>query len=385
MASIVNRPNGHKWIQFRKDGKRYTVRLGKASKFAADNMKHHIEQIQQAGEAAEEVPTKTAAYLRELAPTWHDRLCRTGLLDGHSAPLSRLLDEAARYYSTKSPNTQHNMKQVSRRLVDFFGSDRRLESIISEECEEFRRHLEHVLNLAPCTTDESCRKAKVLFNRAIRAGWLEKNPFDTLKHWRLTNRDNLFFVDRQTFFKAIENRTPTTRAVLALGRLGGLRLPSEAHALRWRDVDFKKGRLSVYSPKFRHLGDRKAWRVCPLFEDLRPFLEALPRDGDQVINGLKADRAALFTRAKKAVLANGLEPWPRLLHNLRASRATELVEEGYPKHVINSWLGHCETISEAHYMMTLTSHFDRATGLNEGRSNSRSVAPVPTLQPTAAC
>lgn len=379
MASIIRRPNGNRWIQFKHDKKHHTVRLGKASQYAAEQMKHHVERIQEAAREAEAIPAKTTAYLRDLSPTWHDRLSRTGVLDGHSATLKKLLNNADRYYASKAPGTLKNMRQVFDRLVEFFGLDRRLESISALECEEFRRVLEYERNLAPCTTDETCRKAKVLFNRAIRAGWLDKNPFESLKNWRLTNRDRLHFVDLETFYRVVKDRSPTTRAVLALGRLGGLRCPSEANSLRWKDVDFEAGRMAIYSPKFKHLGDRKAWRVCPIFADLEPFLRDLPRSGPMVINGIK-DRAALFSRTKRAVVAAGVEPWPRLLHNLRASRATELVDEGYPKHVVNSWLGHCESISEAHYMMTLETHFDQAR-----RSTKRSVAPAPALQTEVIC
>ena len=380
MASLITRPNKTLQVQFYNDGKHFTVRLGKTSKFAGEKMKHHIEQIIDAKKTGEPVPHKTNSYLRDLTPDWVDKLSRTGLLDSHSSTIKKLVENGRRYYETKSPNTQHNMFTVMNRLVEFFGEDRRLETILSEECEDFRRHLEFELNLAACTTDETCRKSKVLFNRAIRAGWIDKNPFDTLKNWRLTNRDNLFFVDRHTFFRAIEGRSPTTRAVLALGRLGGLRLPSEAIALKWKDVDLKNGRMAIFSPKFKHLGDRKAWRICPIFEDLVPFLEDLPRESEYVINGIK-DRVSLFSRTKRAVEGNGLKCWPRLLHNLRASRATELVEEGYPKHVVNSWVGHCESISEAHYMMTLESHFDRATG----RSGKRRDQIDRTRQDLAVC
>ena len=54
--------------------------------------------------------------------------------------------------------------------------------------------------------------------------------------------------------------------------------------------------------------------------------------------------ANLRTTFGKILRRAGLEPWPRLFHNLRASRETELVEK-YPVQVVTSWLGNtpCDT------------------------------------------
>ena len=56
----------------------------------------------------------------------------------------------------------------------------------------------------------------------------------------------------------------------------------------------------------------------------------------------------LSTTFKKIVRRAGLESWPKLFHNLRASRATELVRM-FPSHVVAAWLGHTETIADKHY------------------------------------
>ena len=56
----------------------------------------------------------------------------------------------------------------------------------------------------------------------------------------------------------------------------------------------------------------------------------------------------------------GLEPWPRLFHNLRSSRETELLEE-FPVHVVALWMGHDANGSLKHYAQTTDEHFERAT------------------------
>ena len=69
--------------------------------------------------------------------------------------------------------------------------------------------------------------------------------------------------------------------------------------------------------------------------------------------------ANLRTTFGKIVRRAGLQPRPRLFHNLRASRETELVEI-YPVQVVTSWLGNTPSVAMRHYLMTTDEHFDAA-------------------------
>src|SRR5436190_2021364 len=71
----------------------------------------------------------------------------------------------------------------------------------------------------------------------------------------------------------------------------------------------------------------------------------------------------------------GLERWPRLFHNLRASRQTELSED-FPSHVVCAWLGNSEDIAREHYLKVTDAHFEKASGalqkaLQSGASQRR--------------
>ncbi len=67
----------------------------------------------------------------------------------------------------------------------------------------------------------------------------------------------------------------------------------------------------------------------------------------------------LRTTFRKIVRRSGRDPWPRLCHNLRATRETELVE-AYPVQVVTSRLGNTPNIAMRHHLMTTGEHFDRA-------------------------
>jgi len=71
----------------------------------------------------------------------------------------------------------------------------------------------------------------------------------------------------------------------------------------------------------------------------------------------------------------GLQPWPRLFHNLRSSRETELVET-YPVQVVTAWLGNTPAVAMKHYLMTTDEHFNRAVqgGAECGAPTAQNVA-----------
>ena len=83
-------------------------------------------------------------------------------------------------------------------------------------------------------------------------------------------------------------------------------------------------------------------------------------------------------RPQRIIAQAGLKLWPKLYVNLRASRATELVEH-YPGHVAADWLGHTEAIADEHYRQTTTEHYTRAAAEPTG-STERTMRVTPAGQ-----
>lgn len=117
----------------------------------------------------------------------------------------------------------------------------------------------------------------------------------------------------------------------------------------------------------------RASGVIPLFQEIRTELDTLfdlaPEGAEFVFDKLRRDAAKsetgwkainLRTQFTKIIKNAGRTPWPKLWHNLRASRQTELTEE-FPTHVVTAWLGNSERIAERHHLQVLDSHFQRAT------------------------
>ena len=120
--------------------------------------------------------------------------------------------------------------------------------------------------------------------------------------------------------------------------------------------------MRVPSPKTAHLPG-KAERFIPLFPELAPHLEAAfdaAREGaEYVVGKYRGGATNLRTQFEKIIRRAGLTPWPRLFHNLRSSRQTELTDR-FPAHVVASWLGNSEEVARRHYLQTTDAHFAAA-------------------------
>jgi len=55
----------------------------------------------------------------------------------------------------------------------------------------------------------------------------------------------------------------------------------------------------------------------------------------------------------------GLESCPKLFHNLRGSRETELTAQ-FPRHVACQWIGNSQVIAATHYLQVTDNHFAEA-------------------------
>ncbi len=67
-------------------------------------------------------------------------------------------------------------------------------------------------------------------------------------------------------------------------------------------------------------------------------------------------RKQFLTILKRA----GVSPWPKLFHNLRATRETEL-EDRFPSHVVCAWIGNSPQVAKKHYLQVTDAHFEKAT------------------------
>jgi len=246
-------------------------------------------------------------------------------------------------------------------LMEFLEDDMPIAEFTAGHADDFRLFLLDK-GLAEATVRRRCKRVKQFFTAAIKRGYIAKNPFVDVPTGNVANESRRVFIDRDTVEMVIDAcPNDQWRLIFALARYGGLRIPSEIQGLKWSDIDWKKKQFRVYSPKTEHIEGKKH-RDVPLFPELVPyFVECKmqqPADEPLVLPEL-VGRENLGQRAISIIQKAGVERWPRIYQNLRASRETELVE-AFPVHVVTAWLGNTPDVAAKHYLSVLPAHLERA-------------------------
>jgi len=379
MATIRKEPNGRKAVLVVcADQKRRTVRLGKCSMKAAQTAKHHIEQLNAATFLNGSIPNEQSAWLNGLCDKMHDRIARAGLCEPRVAVGVVTLGQWCDRYITSAQIKESTKEQLERardNLVSYFGDDRLIQEITTQQAKEWVAWLAKNGNERAAGKDKSLAlntvrrrtgRAKQLFGAALDEKVIADNPFSSKEIACATgdNRDRMQFVDAATIEKCIEATSGDWRSIIALARYGALRIPSELVKLRWCDVNWSDMSLTIHSPKTEHhkAGGVRAMPIMPdLAQHLRDAWEVAPEGAEFIIadKNKRALRVNLATEFRRIIKRAGVTAWPKLWQNLRASRETELLAQ-FPIKDVACWIGHTPDISIRHYAMQLDEHFRRA-------------------------
>jgi len=377
MANIVTEVSGRRRIQFvAKDGKRRTIRLGVVPMKMAQGVLVKVEQLVASSLTGYPVDDATSRWVADLDGFLADKLVAVGLIPRReSAQLGPFVDAYIESRTDIQPNTSRNFLSARNSLIEYFGPDRCLKSIKPGEGDEWRQSMVND-GLAEATISKRVKHARQFLKHAVRKRIIDRNPFEDVRAGSQRNEARLEFVDRTRIEKVLAATGDVEwRLIIALARYGGLRTPSETLALKWSDIDWKTGRMTVNSSKTAH--QHKHFRVVPLFPELRPFLEATRAEAkpgsEYVITTYRGNSQNLRTRLLRTLRRAKVVPWERLFHNLRASRQTELADV-YPLHVVTSWIGNSPDVASQHYLKTHEEHFQRVLG----------TAPPPLSAPKAA-
>jgi integrase len=385
MASLskIKKKTGTYWrIDFLlgDDPTRKQIRIGKMSEQQATTVKSRIEYLIAAKTNGVAPDPETNRWVSSIGDDLHAKLNKHNLVGARTKVEIKTLGEfVVDYISRRSdtkPSTRTLFGNVRRNLLAFFKADRSLDSISASEADDWRRWLAKPVNgdepgaggqgLALETVRQRCRIAKQFFRDAVRRNLIAESPFGDMKGVSAKgNRDKDYFVTHREA-KAVLSACPDSQwqLIFALSRYGGLRCPSEHLAMRWGDIDWERDRMLVRSCKTEH-HEGKATRTIPIFPELRTYLDAVWDEAEEkmefVITRWRDAESNLRTRLHSIIRAAGLEPWPKAFVALRSTRRTEL-EELFPSHVVNAWLGHGQRVAERHYLQVTDEHFAKATG-----------------------
>lgn len=376
MATITtDKRTGIHRIQFTtKDGKRQTIQVGKIPKTEARDIGKHIDHLIRCSKTTEEPKEQTAKWIAEVRKHWSriaNKLNKLRLI-GNGARVDEVFVEfCERFIRSRKDvksGTTRIWNQTVTQLRAFFGN-RSLKELTKADGSAFLRYMRADkanggAGLGQASAGKYMGFTKQFLNEAVDSEIIPLNPFAKVKTPRTKNKARKRFIDQQTI-AAVSDMAPDAemRLIIALSRYGGLRTPSEPYALRWQDIDWKRQIIHVTSPKTEHHEGHES-RDIPLFPELlKPLLEVqeLAETGNEfvIVERRKTTDANLRRRMMHIVRKAGFKTWPKIFHNLRASRQTEL-EDRFPTHVVCEWLGNSPEVARDHYLQTLDSHFERA-------------------------
>ena len=394
MASVSTDPRGNRRVQFTgPDRRRRTIRLGKVSKRAAEDLAGLVERANAAALIGHGPADADARRIADLPDTAHARLAAVGLVPPRrpaaaAAPGPFL----AAYLADRSdakPNTLRHLGDAAEHLTGFLGAGKPLADVTPGDADEFRRHLAAGGRggRGPNTVARMMGRANQFFRHARREGLIGSNPFEGQPTAVRANPSRAAFVSAADAARVLDACPDAGwRLVFALARWGGLRCPSEFRPLTWESIHWpdpdaadprdRAGWVRILSPKTEH-HPGGAERVIPLFAELLPHLVDLAgrreRGGDAVLPRFQRPPGAKpynpHTYMKRIVRKAGVEPWPKLFQNFRSTRQMELAAE-HPAHVVCGWMGNSRDVAAEHYLHTTAADFARAVGGEDGEGGA---------------
>ena len=218
MASVSrNRQTGERTLQFRLDGKRKSIWLGKMSKRDRATWKHHVEELVAARMQNNRAPyEETSGWVAGLDVRLHRKLANVDLVESREpetkagqTTLGEFLDRYIAERDDVKPSTATVYGHTRRCLIGYFGADKLLADITSGDADDWRRSLLRAKKtggqgLAENTARRRCGIAKQFLANAVDREVIVRNPFGKMKKLSFqANRSRDYFLSREDAEKVL--------------------------------------------------------------------------------------------------------------------------------------------------------------------------------------
>jgi len=357
-------------------------RLGALSECQAKEIKGHVEHLVLCKKCKLTWCPATSRWVADLDadPDRHwllEELAAVGVLDWkpkekrEAVALGAFISVYIDGRNDVKPASKEVWRQGERSLVEHFGADRPVGEITVAEALDYKQWLLGG-KLRPYTVRKRLQAAKMFFNDMVTRRLIDCSPFADVHVAAVVDESRNVYVPRSHCDKIIgECPDPEWRAIIALSRYGGLRCPTEVLSLKLSDIEWKRQRIRVRSPKTEHhVGGSQ--RIIPLFPELvEPLMKVsetarvgavyvIDRHRSQADSPSGWRNSNLRTAFERIISAAGLEPWPKPFHAMRASCETDLIDQHHPIQAVAKWLGHSPKVALSNYLRVRDEHYDRA-------------------------
>jgi integrase len=373
MASISN-SHGLFTIYLKDRRSAGPIRLGRVGRRTAETIRDHINALEVAKRTDTTAPGRTLTWLEAIADDLHLRLSNARLVSPRTRErllLGTYFDGYIARRTDLKGSTRAALRQPRNAAIGYFGADRDMASVTLGDAEDFQRAM--LEKLARATVAMYIKKLRQLWSDAMKRKLLTENPWKGVKAGSMANKSREVYVTRDDIDQVIDHVPDLEwKLLFALARYAGLRVPSEIRELRWADIHFDSGRMTVRSPKTEH-HEGKDRRIIPIFPDVEAHLvnafHAPDRDDVFVFKKLRGDNLA--TTGRKWIERAGITLWGKTWQNLRSSCETDLAGS-FPIHVVCAWIGNSVSVAMRHYLQVTDDHFATARGAESG-AGSRDV------------
>jgi len=260
-------------------------------------------------------------------------------------------------------------------LREFFGDDRPIDGVTASNAADWRAWLASRTwcrkskkkkkapeqTLSDATGRMYVRYAKLVFTAAVEQELISKNPLSKLASRTTAAVRTRYVTPAEADLILAKCPNVAWKALFGLARFAGLRVPSEACAVAWGDVDWERRRLSVRSVKTeRYAGHER--RTVPILPTLMQLLQdAFDRAAEGQVRIVPLSFRNLHRTCAGIVKLAELKPFSRPFQVLRQSCATEL-SMTFLQEAVAVWLGHSEKVSSEHYLQAPDELYDKAAG-----------------------
>lgn len=226
---------------------------------------------------------------------------------------------------------------------------------------------DHLKEVSSYTRKTFLKIIKRVFNMAIEEGKLNRNPAAGIKvkvaeaNQKVLNRSEIEIFLKEA--KAVKHRFYPH---WALALLTGMR-SGELHALKWSDIDFETGYISINKSWTRFGGEGPTKtaknRVCPISKECRKFLIELKLQTGSTEFVLPP--LAEWSQGQQAFatkdFCKGLGITPIRFHDLRATFITQMLINGVPLAKVMAIVGHSSLKTTQGYLRLCGKDVEGAT------------------------
>lgn len=324
MSSLTKDKHGGKtrWrLQFRVDGKPKQLRLGAIRESAANKIRRIVDDLADSHRLKIVPDVQSQDWIRTADWALVQRIESIGI----PSMVSELYEERQSLDSGVAVQERDTLVQFCQWYVDQRKSDcepstvRKITTSLNQLCRYCREHeqqtsaddvtaemafryqLHRQSSKAEATVSKDIKIAKTAFKYGVRAGKLTDNPFDGLKAGSDVNLDGQHIIPISDYGRLVDACPDSDwRTIIALGRLGGLRCPSELTNLKWADVHWDSKTITIRATKTKRHG--KVERTMPMFDRLelalRDHWELTAEHSEHVITNanLRRSGASLSSR-----------------------------------------------------------------------------------------